>query len=77
MLATGKSAGVLAAAQAALPVMDLGPTIDAVIAANPDKAAAYRSGKTGLLGFFVGQVMKSSPNADAAEVNRAIRDRLS
>jgi len=28
------------------------------------------------LGFFVGQVMKSSPNADATEVNQAIRERL-
>jgi Asp-tRNA(Asn)/Glu-tRNA(Gln) amidotransferase B subunit len=39
-------------------------------------AAQYKAGKTGLLGFFVGQVMKSTPNADAAEVNRAIRERL-
>jgi glutaminyl-tRNA synthetase len=31
--------------------------IDEVISANPDKAAAYRGGKTGLLGFFMGQVM--------------------
>ena len=44
--------------------------------ANPDKAAQYKAGKTGLLGFFVGQVMKSAPNADAAEVNRMVRERL-
>jgi aspartyl-tRNA(Asn)/glutamyl-tRNA(Gln) amidotransferase subunit B len=31
-----------------------------VIAANPDKAEAYRAGKKGLLGFFVGQVMHAS-----------------
>jgi len=47
-----------------------------VIAANPDKAAQYKGGKTGLLGFFVGQVMKSTPGADAAAVNKALRDRL-
>jgi aspartyl-tRNA(Asn)/glutamyl-tRNA(Gln) amidotransferase subunit B len=33
---------------------------DEVIAANPDKAEAYRAGKKGLLGFFVGQVMQAS-----------------
>ena len=34
--------------------------IDDVITANPDKAEAWRGGKTGLLGFFVGQVMNRS-----------------
>ncbi len=36
------------------------PIIDGIIAANAAKAADYRSGKTGLLGFFVGQVMKAT-----------------
>jgi len=31
-----------------------------VIAANPDEVARYKGGKTQLLGFFVGQVMKQS-----------------
>jgi aspartyl-tRNA(Asn)/glutamyl-tRNA(Gln) amidotransferase subunit B len=31
-----------------------------VVAANPDEVARYRAGKTQLLGFFVGQVMKKS-----------------
>jgi len=31
-----------------------------VIAANPDEVARYKAGKTQLLGFFVGQVMKKS-----------------
>ena len=34
--------------------------IDEVLAANPDKVEQYRGGKTGLLGFFIGQVMRSS-----------------
>ena len=55
---------------------NLGAAVDAVLAANPDKAAQYKAGKTGLLGFFVGQVMKSTPGADAAAVNQALRDRL-
>jgi len=61
---------------AAAPAADLGPAIDAVIAANPEKAAQYKAGKTGLLGFFVGQVMKAAPGADAAAVNVAVKGRL-
>ena len=63
-------------ASAAAPVADVGAAVDAVIAANPDKATQYKAGKTGLLGFFVGQVMKAAPGADAAAVNQALRDRL-
>jgi len=76
MVATGRSAPDLAADVAATPAGDLTTAIDAVIAANPDKAAQYKAGKTGLLGFFVGQVMKSAPGADASAVNQAVRSRL-
>ena len=34
--------------------------VDAVLAANPDKVEQYRGGKTGLIGFFVGQCMKQT-----------------
>ena len=40
----------------------LEPVVNAVMTANPDKVAAFRSGKTGLMGFFVGQVMKQTNN---------------
>ncbi|MFN0247193.1 MAG: glutamine--tRNA ligase/YqeY domain fusion protein [Kofleriaceae bacterium] len=76
LVRTGKPFSELRNAASAPPV-DLGSAIDAVIAANPDKAAQYKAGKTGLLGFFVGQVMKASPNADASAVNQAVRARLS
>ena len=76
MVQTGKRAHDLMGSPAATSTIDLAPAVDAVIAANPDKAAQYKAGKTGLLGFFVGQVMKSAPNADAAAVNRVVRERL-
>ncbi|MEA2686919.1 MAG: glutaminyl-tRNA synthetase, partial [Actinomycetota bacterium] len=38
----------------------LAAMVDEVIAANPDKAGLYRGGKTALLGFFVGQVIRAS-----------------
>ncbi len=34
--------------------------VAAVIAENPDKVKAYRGGKKGLIGFFMGEVMKKS-----------------
>ncbi len=75
LVRTGRPFAELASAAPA-PAVDLGAAVEAVIAANPEKAAQYRAGKTGLLGFFVGQVMKASPNADAAAVNQAVRERL-
>jgi aspartyl-tRNA(Asn)/glutamyl-tRNA(Gln) amidotransferase subunit B len=51
--------------------------VDAVLAANPDEAANYRSGKTGLLGFFVGQVMREMKGqANPAMVNEVLKRKL-
>lgn len=36
------------------------PIVERIMSANPDKVEAYRGGKTGLLGFFVGQVMRET-----------------
>ena len=38
----------------------LAQVIDALLAANPDEVAKYRTGKTSLLGWFIGQVMKET-----------------
>ena len=56
---------------------ELEPVIDAVLAANPGQVEAYRGGKEGLLGFFVGQVMKETQGkADPKAVNELLRERL-
>jgi aspartyl-tRNA(Asn)/glutamyl-tRNA(Gln) amidotransferase subunit B len=55
----------------------LDPVIDGVIAANPGQAEQYRGGKQGLLGFFVGQVMKEmGGKADPRAVNERVREKL-
>jgi aspartyl-tRNA(Asn)/glutamyl-tRNA(Gln) amidotransferase subunit B len=55
----------------------LGPVIDAVLAAHADQVAAYRAGKEGLLGFFVGQVMKETGGAASPKlVGDMLRERL-
>jgi aspartyl-tRNA(Asn)/glutamyl-tRNA(Gln) amidotransferase subunit B len=51
--------------------------IDEVIAANPKQLEQYRAGKTAVMGFFVGQVMKASRGqADPAAVNRLLKEKL-
>ena len=58
-------------------VGELDPVIDAVIAANPGEAEQYRGGKQGLLGFFVGQVMKQTGGkADPRVVSERVREKL-
>ncbi|MGI8421338.1 MAG: Asp-tRNA(Asn)/Glu-tRNA(Gln) amidotransferase subunit GatB [Gaiellaceae bacterium] len=55
----------------------LEPLVEAVLAASPDEVAAYRGGKRGLLGFFVGQVMRESGGkANAKVVSELVRARL-
>ena len=34
--------------------------VDEVLAANPAQVAQYRAGKTGLLGYFVGQCLRAT-----------------
>jgi glutaminyl-tRNA synthetase len=51
--------------------------VDEAIAANPDKADAYRAGKTALAGFFVGQVVKASGGkANPQVVQKLVAERL-
>jgi aspartyl-tRNA(Asn)/glutamyl-tRNA(Gln) amidotransferase subunit B len=55
----------------------LDPIIDKIIEANPGQAEQFRSGKEGLLGFFVGQVMKETGGkADPRVVNERVRAKL-
>jgi aspartyl-tRNA(Asn)/glutamyl-tRNA(Gln) amidotransferase subunit B len=55
----------------------LDPLIDAIIAANPEQVAQYRSGKDKVLGFFVGQVMKQSQGkANPQQVNALLKEKL-
>jgi aspartyl-tRNA(Asn)/glutamyl-tRNA(Gln) amidotransferase subunit B len=56
---------------------ELEPIVDAVLAANPGQVETYRGGKEGVLGFFVGQVMKETQGkADPKVVNRLLQEKL-
>jgi glutaminyl-tRNA synthetase len=54
------------------------PVVDRLIMENPDKVEAYRGGKTGLLGFFVGQVMRETGGkANPQLVQDLVKQKLS
>ena len=57
--------------------VDINDIADKVIASLPTQVADYRSGKTALLQFFVGQVMKETKSAaDPSEVSKLLIDKL-
>jgi aspartyl-tRNA(Asn)/glutamyl-tRNA(Gln) amidotransferase subunit B len=56
---------------------ELGPIVERILAENPGQVAAYRGGKEGLLGFFVGQVMKETQGAaNPRVVSDIVREKL-
>ncbi len=68
-------------AEAGLAVMSDRGALEAMarelVAANPKQAGAYRAGKTALLGFFVGQMMKQTGgSADPGVVNDVLKAAL-
>ncbi|CAN5810857.1 glutamine--tRNA ligase/YqeY domain fusion protein [soil metagenome] len=63
MVVSGKNPRDIIAAQGLEQVTDvsaLEPLIDKLLRDNADKVAAYRGGKTGLMGFFVGAAMRET-----------------
>jgi len=53
-------------------------TIDAVLAAQPDKVAEFRAGRDKLYGFFVGQIMRATEGkANPGLVSELLRKKLS
>ena len=55
----------------------LGGVIDGVLSAMPDKVEAYRSGRTNLIGLFIGEVMKATNGAaDPKTVRALLSERL-
>jgi aspartyl-tRNA(Asn)/glutamyl-tRNA(Gln) amidotransferase subunit B len=73
----GFSADPYIAQEAVSNTDELGPIVDRILEENPVQVAAYRGGKEGLLGFFVGQVMRETKGkANARVVNDLVREKL-
>ena len=74
----GFTADSYLAQKAVRDASELEPLVERILAANPGQVEAYRGGKEGLLGFFVGQVMKETGGkADPKVVNQLLREKLS
>jgi len=57
---------------------ELEPLVEKILADNPAQVDSYRGGKQGVLGFFVGLVMKETQGkADPKIVNELLREKLS
>jgi aspartyl-tRNA(Asn)/glutamyl-tRNA(Gln) amidotransferase subunit B len=80
LLTQGGSAKELVERKGLIQISDTGAieaAIDAVIAANPKELEQFRAGKTKLLGFFVGQVMKQTGGrADPKLTNQLLAQKL-
>ena len=73
----GFSAEPYLAQEAVSDTAELEPIVVQILDANPGQVEAYRSGKEGLLGFFVGQVMKETGGkANARAVSELVREKL-
>ena len=56
---------------------ELETLVDEVLQIMPDKVAAYQKGKKGLMGLFVGEVMKKSKgNGDPKMINQLLAEKL-
>ncbi len=80
MYASGREASVIIEEKGLLQISnsdELDKIVAKVVEDNPQPVAAYRQGKTGNFGFFVGQVMKATGGrANPQTVNELLKKRL-
>jgi aspartyl-tRNA(Asn)/glutamyl-tRNA(Gln) amidotransferase subunit B len=80
MISGGESARTIIDREGLRQISDtdaLGKIVDDVIAGNPKQVEQYKSGKTAVLGYLVGQVMKASKGqANPGAVNELLKTRL-
>jgi aspartyl-tRNA(Asn)/glutamyl-tRNA(Gln) amidotransferase subunit B len=80
MIDSGESARAIIEREGLRQISDtdaLGKIVDEVIANNPKQVEQYKSGKTAVLGYLVGQVMKASKGqANPGAVNELLKARL-
>jgi aspartyl-tRNA(Asn)/glutamyl-tRNA(Gln) amidotransferase subunit B len=80
MFSSGESARTIVEREGLRQISDSGALaamVEQALAANPRQVEQYKGGKTQVLGFLVGQVMKASRGqANPAAVNQLLKDRL-
>ena len=80
MAETGKAPAKVIEEQGLVQISDtdeLEGVVDGILAEHPDDVAEYRAGKTKLLGFFMGQVMRATQGkANPKMVNELLQKKL-
>jgi aspartyl-tRNA(Asn)/glutamyl-tRNA(Gln) amidotransferase subunit B len=80
MMESGEAPSVIVEREGLKQISDSGALekiVDEVLAANPKQVEQFKSGKTTVIGFLVGQVMKASRGqANPAAVNELLKSRL-
>jgi aspartyl-tRNA(Asn)/glutamyl-tRNA(Gln) amidotransferase subunit B len=80
MASSGDAPGAIVEARGMKQVSDSGAiedVVDRVLADSPDEVARYREGKTGLIGFFVGAVMREMRGqGNPSVVNEVLQRKL-
>jgi len=80
MAVSGKTAAAVVAEKGLSQINDpdaIEAVVQDVLDRSPDEVAAYRGGKTKLMGFFVGEVMKATRGqANPKTVNELLRQKL-
>ncbi len=80
MVKSGKAPAQIVEEKGLVQISDpavIAPIIDEIMAKNPDNVEKFRAGNTKLLGFFVGQVLKSTGGkANPQVVNKLVAEKL-
>ena len=80
MAKSGENPSVIVEAKGLVQISDpakISPIIDEIIAKNPDNVLKFKAGNTKLLGFFVGQVLKTTGGkANPKVVNELVAQKL-
>ena len=80
MVKSGENPSVIVEDKGLVQISDpakISPIIDEIIAKNPDNVAKFKAGNTKLLGFFVGQVLKTTGGkANPKVVNELVAQKL-
>ena len=80
MFQTGERARVIIDREGLHQISDAGALakiVDDVLAASPKQVEQYKGGKTTVMGYFVGQVMKATRGqANPAAVNQLLKEKL-
>ncbi|MEJ2414207.1 MAG: glutamine--tRNA ligase, partial [Sulfurimonas sp.] len=80
MATTGENPSKIVEAKGLIQISDpalIEPIIDEIMAKNPDNVEKFKAGNTKLLGFFVGQVLKTTGGkANPKVVNELVAKKL-